>query len=285
MNSLSFGGGLEFRDTNFGYVPSKVVLNLYDHLTLNLGPRSFTDKLKGPYGKTMGNVVETVPNQRDFQIASEHLPILELRGGLDHRRRRTQGPLALESFLAKRYLRAEVIRITIAFVQDGRGVMRFRLVIVFLLESSTSGEVGIPFQEQWKGIDFLERKFTPIRDRESVGEEVERNDSAPDRLKAKQSSIPGKSHAFSRRLSSLRLEGYGIDDFGLGIGALTGATTGSEFGAEKKTVVERSVPEPEVEAVLEFTNLESIFENHPSTHLVFAEPELGKVELGEPGVD
>ncbi|GKA77779.1 hypothetical protein Tco_0784316 [Tanacetum coccineum] len=27
------------------------------------------------------------------------------------------------------------------------------------------------------------------------------------------------------------------------------------------------------------------FENHPSTHLVFAEPELGKVELGEPGVD
>ncbi|GJV12121.1 mutator type transposase [Tanacetum coccineum] len=27
------------------------------------------------------------------------------------------------------------------------------------------------------------------------------------------------------------------------------------------------------------------FENHPSTHLVFAESELGKMELGEPGVD
>ncbi|GKG13142.1 hypothetical protein Tco_0350102 [Tanacetum coccineum] len=46
-----------------------------------------------------------------------------------------------------------------------------------------------------------------------------------------------------------------------------------------------SVPEPEVEAVLEFTNLESIFQNRSSAHLVFEEPELGKVELGEPMVD
>ncbi|GKF83828.1 hypothetical protein Tco_0248726, partial [Tanacetum coccineum] len=49
-------------------------------------------------------------------------------------------------------------------------------------------------------------------------------------------------------------------------------------------------PEPEVEAVLAFMNLVSIFESHPLSHLVFEEtelgkPELGKPELGKPGVD
>nr|GFC18588.1 hypothetical protein [Tanacetum cinerariifolium] len=47
------------------------------------------------------------------------------------------------------------------------------------------------------------------------------------------------------------------------------------------------VPELEVEALLEFTNLA---ENPPSKHLVFEEPELdkqelGKLEVGKPGVD
>ncbi|GJS24754.1 hypothetical protein Tco_0453386 [Tanacetum coccineum] len=50
--------------------------------------------------------------------------------------------------------------------------------------------------------------------------------------------------------------------------------------------ITRECPELKVEevfGVLGFTNW--CFESHPSTHLVFAEPELGKVELGEPGVD
>ncbi|GKF18208.1 hypothetical protein Tco_0063126 [Tanacetum coccineum] len=44
-------------------------------------------------------------------------------------------------------------------------------------------------------------------------------------------------------------------------------------------------PEPEVEAALEFTNMVSIFESLPLIHLVFEEPELGKLELGKPEVD
>ncbi|GKF94195.1 hypothetical protein Tco_0283895, partial [Tanacetum coccineum] len=45
------------------------------------------------------------------------------------------------------------------------------------------------------------------------------------------------------------------------------------------TVLLGREPEPEVEAVLVFMNLVSIFESHPSTHLVFEELELGKPEL------
>ncbi|GKB87771.1 hypothetical protein Tco_0960043 [Tanacetum coccineum] len=43
------------------------------------------------------------------------------------------------------------------------------------------------------------------------------------------------------------------------------------------TVLLGREPEPEVEAELAFMNLVSIFESHPLTHLVFEEPELGKL--------
>nr|GEW14550.1 hypothetical protein [Tanacetum cinerariifolium] len=55
----------------------------------------------------------------------------------------------------------------------------------------------------------------------------------------------------------------------------------------RKKEVEGGVPGLEVEALLEFTNLD---ENSPLKHLVFEESELGKQELGKlevgkPGVD
>nr|GEX50950.1 reverse transcriptase domain-containing protein [Tanacetum cinerariifolium] len=62
---------------------------------------------------------------------------------------------------------------------------------------------------------------------------------APRLAKAKHSSIPGKSHGMRNLSGSPSFsDGYGIDGFGLGFGALTGkttcsitgATTGSEFG-------------------------------------------------------
>ncbi|GJX49347.1 hypothetical protein Tco_0276192 [Tanacetum coccineum] len=65
---------------------------------------------------------------------------------------------------------------------------------------------------------------------------------APRSAKALHVLIPENSHgirnrpgspsffAFSRRLSSFLLEGNGIDVRWLGIGALTGSTTGSEVG-------------------------------------------------------
>nr|GEY40498.1 integrase, catalytic region, zinc finger, CCHC-type, peptidase aspartic, catalytic [Tanacetum cinerariifolium] len=103
---------------------------------------------------------------------------------------------------------------------------------------------------------------------------------APRSTKAKHSSIPEKSHGM-RNLPrspsfSGSLDGYGIDDFGLGFGALTGASTGSEFGGTMSfvTLVSRFTTlggEEESQLAVEESGLD--------------EPEFGNLGLDKPVLD
>ncbi|GJQ97946.1 hypothetical protein Tco_0009085 [Tanacetum coccineum] len=104
-----------------------------------------------------------------------------------------------------------------------------------------------------ESIDFPREEITIPEGSESREERTSSGDPDRDWIYAAPRSAQGKhssfrenhtnfsiwSLAFSRRLSLLRLERYGIDGFKLGIGALTGATA-------QNLVLEFELGQPEV---------------------------------------
>nr|GEZ60994.1 hypothetical protein [Tanacetum cinerariifolium] len=109
--------------------------------------------------------------------------------------------------------------------------------------------------------------------------------------KVKHSAISGKSHgvrnlpgspsssAFSRFFSSFLLDGYGIEDFGLGFRALTGAIIGSEIG--EVTGSDVKIRDSDWTTRGWTSSVLSLLKNPPLKHFIFEKPELGKQELGK----